>query len=191
MRAAGVLDQWLGGSESAIRLLFTRARASAPCILFFDEIDSLATNRSETSGISSDVFSRILSTLLNEMDGVSSADGRQGVLVVATTNRLHAIDAALLRPGRLEEHLFLDKPIPTDIVDILNIHLSRVSLNKDINLEEVSKVLYELGATGADIYGICNDACLQSIRFFDENADISSMTLMLEDINSSINIWKR
>ena len=86
---------------------------------------------------------------------------------------------------------YLDKPIPTDIVDILNIHLSRVSLNKDINLEEVSKVLYELGATGADIYGICNDACLRSIRFFDENSKISRMTLMLENINSSINIWKR
>ena len=102
VRASEVFNQWLGGSEATLRSIFSRARAASPCILFFDELDSLATNREGgDSDATSGVQSRILTTLLNEMDGITNAGGKQGILVVAATNRLDAIDAALLRPGRL------------------------------------------------------------------------------------------
>eukprot|EP00978_Attheya_sp_CCMP212_P021126 scaffold61301_cov45-Attheya_sp.AAC.6 len=102
VRASDILDQWLGGSEAAIRSVFSRARAAAPCILFFDEIDALASNRSDGDEDSTNVHSRILSTFLNEMDGVSSSTSTNApsILVVAATNRLSSLDTALLRPGR-------------------------------------------------------------------------------------------
>jgi SpoVK/Ycf46/Vps4 family AAA+-type ATPase len=105
VRAADILDKWLGGSEALLRSLFSRARAASPCILFLDEIDAIANNREEDD--TNDFTSRILSTLLNEMDGVSSAIQKSRVLVVACTNRLGSLDSALLRPGRLQEHFYL------------------------------------------------------------------------------------
>jgi SpoVK/Ycf46/Vps4 family AAA+-type ATPase len=116
VRASDVLDQWLGGSEAAIRSLFHRARGAQPCILYFDEIDAIASNR-EQEGTESDVSSRILTTLLNEMDGISSTSNT-GVLVLACTNRMQDLDAALLRPGRLEEHIELTLPTTEDLREI-------------------------------------------------------------------------
>ena len=118
VRAADVMDKWLGGSEATLRSLFTRARSAAPCILFFDEIDAIASNRASSDGVTADVMSRLLSTLLNEMDGISSSH-QSNVVVVACTNRLESLDAALLRPGRLEEHIALTLPSQFDSLAIL------------------------------------------------------------------------
>ena len=156
VRASDVLDKWLGGSEAALRSLFERARSAAPCILFFDEIDAIASNRDNT-GTEIDVSSRILTTFLNEMDGVSS-DGSSGVLVVACTNRVQDLDSALLRPGRIEEHVPLARPDQNDTHHILQLALGRVPIADDINLSDIAAVLFELNATGADIEGVCRDA---------------------------------
>jgi len=169
VKASDVLDQWLGGSEAAIRSLFARARSAAPCILLFDEIDALASNRSD-EGDSTNVHSRILSTLLNEMDGVSSSSGRGGVLVVATTNRLHAIDAALLRPGRLEEHIELRKPAVADIKAIFALRLAKASCASNVDTNALAVQLQERGASGADVEGICTAACLHAIRVASNNS---------------------
>lgn len=161
--ASDVLDKWLGGSEAAIRSLFQKARGAAPCILFLDEIDAIASNRNQ-EGSENDVSSRILTTLLNELDGVSSKRDTD-ILVLACTNRLSAIDPALLRPGRLEEHIELHLPTYEDILDMLQMHFSRTPFSNDeVRLRDVAQKLFNLEATGADIEGICRDAISFSIK---------------------------
>lgn len=163
--AADILDQWLGGSEAAIRSLFARARSASPCVLLFDDIDAIASNRDDDDKDSTNVQSRILSTLLNEMDGVSSHANRGGVLVVASTNRLSAIDTALLRPGRLEEHIELGLPSALDIEEILRLHLAKIHVdNIDVDTFELAKRLESVAASGADVEGVCTGACLRAIR---------------------------
>jgi SpoVK/Ycf46/Vps4 family AAA+-type ATPase len=190
VRASDVLDQWLGGSEAAIRSLFSRARAAAPCVLFFDEIDSLATNREDDEDGASDVHSRVLSTLLNEMDGVSS-NRRESILVVAATNRLSAIDAALLRPGRLEQHFLLDNPVADDIVEILASNLADTSLHPEINLMELAVMLHQLEASSAVVKGICTEACIHAMGRFDLESDVDNVALEMEDFDVAIVAWKR
>lgn len=172
VKATDILDQWLGGSEATIRSIFSRARSAAPCLLFFDEIDALAANREDTEsgGGNSDVHSRILSTLLNEMDGISNSV-QQEVLVVAATNRLTALDAALLRPGRLQEHVFIPLPTKSDCFDILTLRLKDWSVDGDLDLNQIAEDLFESGASGADIDGLCREASLHAIR---ERLDLSS-----------------
>lgn len=187
VRASDVLDQWLGGSEAAIRSLFARARAAAPCVLFFDEIDALATNRQGDSDVSSDVHSRVLSTFLNEMDGISSHAGKQGVLVIAATNRIDTIDAALLRPGRLEEHVCLTLPTVSDIMNIMNLNLAKVPLGNDVDLEHLAGDLFRLNGSGADIEGICREACLIAIK---RRRDCPQIKATMDDFDKAIRSWK-
>jgi transitional endoplasmic reticulum ATPase len=186
VRASDVLDQWLGGSEAAIRSLFARARGAQPCILFFDEIDAIACNR-EYGGAESDVSSRILTTLLNELDGISSS-GNSGVLVLACTNRLKDLDTALLRPGRLEEHIELKHPSLEEISEILQSQLTNVPLAKDLILDDFAEVLYELKATGADVEGVCRDACSLAIRSIGES---DSVVLTPAALDGALRAWKR
>lgn len=183
VRASDVLDQWLGASELTVRLIFTRARAAAPCILFVDGIDGLTSNREEGTGDSTNVHSRILSTFLNEIDGISNGDGSQRVLVLATTNQFDSIDGALLRPGRLEEHFFFDKPNLSDIIEILNIYLTSMPLDWDIKLGDIAKCLHELAASAADIRGICMDAGMHAIRRVSYDVDHSEITIKMVDFD--------
>ena len=167
--AADILDQWLGGSEAAIRSLFARARSASPCVLLFDDIDAIASNRNDDDGDSTNVQSRILSTLLNEMDGVSSQANRGGVLVLATTNRLSAIDSALLRPGRLEEHIELGLPSALDIEEILGLHLAKIRVHERVDVSDLAQRLESVAASGADVEGLCTGACLHAIRRATDN----------------------
>lgn len=169
VRASDVLDKWLGGSEALIRSLFAKARSASPCILFLDEIDSLAGNRQQQqgdddAGTTNDFSSRILSTLLNEMDGISSSGHKSQVLVIACTNRLESLDAALLRPGRLQEHMFLDLPNVQDLQEILALRLSGIPVDAGVSMEELSTTLFANGAMGADVEGLCREACMISMR---------------------------
>ena len=166
--AADILDQWLGGSEAAIRSLFARARSASPCVLLFDDIDAIASNRNDDDGDSTNVQSRILSTLLNEMDGVSSQANRSGVLVLATTNRLSAIDSALLRPGRLEEHIELGLPSARDIEEILGLNLAKIRVH-GVDFTDSARRLESVAASGADVEGLCTGACLHAIRRATDN----------------------
>jgi SpoVK/Ycf46/Vps4 family AAA+-type ATPase len=171
VRASDVLDKWLGGSEAAIRSLFSRARAAEPVILFFDEIDAIASNRA-TDGETSDVMARLLSTLLNEMDGVSS--GRQAnVVVVACTNRLDTLDAALLRPGRLEEHVLLQEPTARDAAHILRLNLARARLQDNVDLERIGTQLVSTGASCADLEGISRAAVMVALRRASVSTEVS------------------
>ncbi|KAL3943591.1 MAG: hypothetical protein SGBAC_002335 [Bacillariaceae sp.] len=169
VRAADVLDKWLGGSEALLRSLFARARAASPCVLFLDEIDAVAINREEDD--TQDLSSRILSTLLNEMDGVSSSVSTSRVLVIACTNRLQALDSALLRPGRLQEHFHLDLPNTEELLDILTLRTKTMPLSNDVALLDIARGLYEHGGTGADVEGLCREACLIALQQNSELGD--------------------
>lgn len=180
--ASEVFNQWLGGSEARLRSIFSRARAASPCILFFDELDALAANREGgDSDVTSGVQSRILTTLLNEMDGISNAGGEQSVLVVAATNRLDAIDAALLRPGRLEEHVLLSHPKSSSIREILRIHTTKMPIDVSVDLEIFSDMLEGSTASCAEIEGICRDACLIAIRRCSEVGMLDTLSVSTTD----------
>ena len=194
VRASEVFNQWLGGSEATLRSIFARARAASPCILFFDELDALATNREGgDSDVTSGVQSRILTTLLNEMDGITNAGGKQGVLVVAATNRLDSIDAALLRPGRLEEHVLLSYPDSSSIHEILKLQTVNMPIdNESVNLVELSDRLEKTQASCADIEGICRDACLIAMRRCgEENAQLNNLSVLGIDFYTAFHRIKR
>ena len=180
----------MGGSEAAIRSVFARARSAAPCVIFFDEIDALATNREESAEHnSSDVHSRVLSTLLNEMDGISNRESHEiasNVLVVAATNRINSIDAALLRPGRLQEHILLSLPTKQDCLQILMQKTKGWNLDEDVVVIDLAEKLCNIGASGADIDGLCREACLNSIQRLIENnpnEDNPTPIVTMEDFN--------
>ena len=162
VKASDILDKWLGGSEANIRSIFARARASAPCAILFDDIDALASNRDNTSG--ADIHSRILSTLLNEMDGISSDKNKKDIVVIGTTNRLEEIDAALLRPGRLHEHIYVDYPSVNDCVGMLKYFTRKMPLDNSLSIPQLAEVFVKSRVASFDVKRICRDACIEAIR---------------------------
>eukprot|EP00956_Cyclotella_meneghiniana_P005319 scaffold6698_cov72-Cyclotella_meneghiniana.AAC.4 len=184
VRSSEVFSQWLGGSEATIRSIFSRARAAAPCILLFDELDSLAMNREQdNSSAASGVQSRILTTLLNEMDGITNAGSSQSVLVVAATNRLDSIDSALLRPGRLEEHVLLSYPDSSSILEIFKMRTAKMPLHDSVDLVQWSEILSNASASCAEVEGLCRDACLIAMR---RCSDETSLTAMLSITDADV-----
>jgi SpoVK/Ycf46/Vps4 family AAA+-type ATPase len=127
VRSTELLSKWLGESERLLRRLFARARGCPPCVLFFDDLDALVGKRALEGGGSGSggggLETRLLTTFLSEMDGVASGGGAGGVLVLAATQNINALDAALLRPGRLQESLFVGPPTSAeDRAAVLAVH---------------------------------------------------------------------
>ena len=149
-------------------------------------------NRENDEDSSNDVHSRLLSTLLNLMDGVDTTSTETSkILIVATTNRLDAIDAALLRPGRFEEHILIELPKMNDILDIMNIFLEKVPLSPSLDLSEIAELLEELGASAADVRGLCSDACMHAIESANVTTDnAEDIYLDSEDFDAVIRRWK-
>jgi len=137
------LVQYVGESERAVRQVFTRARSSVPCILFFDELDALVPRRDDTSGEAS---ARVVNTLLTELDGL---DVREGIYVVAATNRPDIIDPAMLRPGRLESLVYVGLPTPSGRVKIMQALMRKLPINLQL-AEQASKERCN-GLSGADL----------------------------------------
>ncbi|XP_068641465.1 calmodulin-interacting protein 111 [Aristolochia californica] len=163
-----LFSKWVGESEKAVRSLFAKARAAAPSIIFFDEIDGLAITRGkENDGAS--VGDRVMSQLLVELDGLSK---RVDVTVIAATNRPDKIDAALLRPGRFDRLLYVGPPNETDREAIFRIHLRKMPCSSDVNLKELAHLTK--GCTGADISSICREAALAALE---ENLDASEVSM--------------
>ncbi|KAF8102067.1 hypothetical protein N665_0201s0356 [Sinapis alba] len=162
-----LFSKWVGESEKAVRSLFTKARANAPSIIFFDEIDSLASIRGkENDGVS--VSDRVMSQLLVELDGLHQ---RVGVTVIAATNRPDKIDSALLRPGRFDRLLYVGPPNEADREAILKIHLRKIPCSSDICLKELASVTK--GYTGADVSLICREAAIAALEESIEAEEIS------------------
>ena len=148
-----LLNKFVGESERAVRNVFSRARSSVPVIIFFDEFDALVPRRSGDG--MSEASSRVVNTMLTELDGVGA--GREGIYVVAATNRPDTIDPAMLRPGRLDAKLYVGMPDADGRVDILKTLCKRLKdLPFDNRMEEVAKACD--GFTGADLESLMKTA---------------------------------
>lgn len=149
-----LMSKWVGESEKGVREIFRRARQASPCVIFFDEIDSIAPNRG--GGIEGGVHSsaeRMVSQLLTEMDGIQET---HEVVVLAATNRIDMIDTALLRPGRIDKIVYVPKPDVKTRQKILEIHTKGKPLDRDVDLITIAEVTE--GFSGADISALANTA---------------------------------
>ncbi|KAI4167924.1 MAG: hypothetical protein LQ343_006794 [Gyalolechia ehrenbergii] len=151
-----LLNKYIGESERAVRQVFVRARSSIPCVIFFDELDALVPRRDDALSESS---ARVVNTLLTELDGLSN---RQGIYVIAATNRPDIIDPAMLRPGRLETLLFVDLPGEEERVEILRTLSRQLSIVFDDALAEVARKCE--GFSGADLESLLRRAGYSAIK---------------------------
>jgi transitional endoplasmic reticulum ATPase len=153
-----LLSKYVGESEKAVRELFRKAKMAAPCIIFIDEIDSIAYTR---NGDSSDsmVTERVVDTLLTELDGLG---GLKNVIVIAATNRPDIIDPALLRPGRFDKIIEIPMPDEAARLEILKVYLKRMPVAKDVDISELAKATE--GYTGAEIENLTREAGMNAIR---------------------------
>ncbi|CAI9268062.1 unnamed protein product [Lactuca saligna] len=154
-----LLTMWFGESEANVREIFDKARGSAPCVLFFDELDSIATQRGSSQGDAGGAADRVLNQLLTEMDGMSA---KKTVFIIGATNRPDIIDPALLRPGRLDQLIYIPLPDEESRYSIFKSALRKSPVAKDVDLHALAK--YTQGFSGADITEICQRACKYAIR---------------------------
>ncbi|WP_435097459.1 CDC48 family AAA ATPase [Halorubrum sp. N11] len=155
-----LLNKFVGESEKGVREVFSKARENAPTIVFFDEIDSIATERGKNSG-DSGVGERVVSQLLTELDGLESLED---VVVIATTNRPDLIDSALLRPGRLDRHVHVPVPDEDARRKILEVHTREKPLADDVDLDAIARKTE--GYVGADIEAVAREASMNASREF-------------------------
>ncbi|KAI8379984.1 P-loop containing nucleoside triphosphate hydrolase protein [Choanephora cucurbitarum] len=155
-----IFSKYLGETESRLRKIFATAKRISPCLIFIDEMDAIGTKRGFDMGNGGGgVNERVLSTLLNEMDGV---EGRQGVVVIGCTNRPDQIDDAILRPGRLDQLVYIELPSLADRIDIINTIMKRTSVADDIHPEELAKQTEF--CTGADLENLFREAGTVALR---------------------------
>ncbi|QLH74863.1 MAG: CDC48 family AAA ATPase [Methanomassiliicoccales archaeon] len=183
------LSKWVGESEKAVRETFRKARQAAPCIIFMDEIDSIAPVRGGSSD--SHVTERVISQLLTEMDGLESL---HNVVIIAATNRPDMIDPALLRPGRFDRLVSVGVPDLAARKDILRVHTRKRPLDPGVDLNELAEKMD--GYTGADIAAVVNEAVMMAIReFVAEGGELTKervgeMRLMKKHFDSALGHYK-
>jgi transitional endoplasmic reticulum ATPase len=168
-------SKWLGESERALREVFKKARRAAPCILFFDTIDAVAP-KFGADQFGTDVYQRILSQLLREIDNLRDV---KGVILLAATNRPERVEPALLRSGRFDYILQFAKPDAADRAAIMRLCCRRVPLAPDVDLEEFARRME--GLTGADIESLCKKATLLAIAEFQEGARVAPFVVLRSD----------
>ncbi len=152
-----LLSKWVGESEKGVREIFRKARQAAPCIIFFDEIDSIVPPRGKDLG--TNVTGRVVSQILTELDGL---DNLKDVVVVAATNRVDMVDPALMRPGRIDRILYIPNPDLEARKAIMNIHTRGKPLANDVDLDKLSELME--GYSGADIAATCDAASQSAIH---------------------------
>lgn len=146
VKGSELINMYVGESERAIRDVFRRARAAKPCIIFFDEIDSIGKSREK----SQDGGLNVVTTLLNEMDGIEAL---KDVFVIAATNRPDILDSALIRAGRFDSHVYVGLPTLEARKQIWQIHTRRMPLTADVDMQILAQRTE--GSSGADIKGLC------------------------------------
>lgn len=152
------VEMFVGVGASRVRDLFKQAQQSAPCIIFIDEVDAIGKSRDSRLG-GNDEREQTLNQLLSEMDGFDSS---KGLLVMAATNRPEILDPALLRPGRFDRRIIVDKPDLKGRVEILKVHSKDVKLDETVNFEEIA--LATSGAVGADLANMMNEAAITAVK---------------------------
>ncbi|NDB89970.1 MAG: AAA family ATPase [Thaumarchaeota archaeon] len=177
VRGPEILSKWVGESEKAIREIFRKAKTSAPCIIIFDEMDSLARMK---SGEEAGIGQTILSQLLTEME----ESGPSRVIVIGITNRPDLLDSSLLRPGRLEPVLYVQQPDEKGRLEIIKILTAKMPLSDKVNLEEIS--VSTQNYTGADLSALCREAGVHAMQNNAEKIDSADFAAALKKIRPSI-----
>merc|ERR1711973_119455 len=154
-----LLTMWFGESEANVRDVFDKARSAAPCVLFFDELDSIAKSRGGTSGDAGGASDRVINQILTEMDGMGS---KKNVFIIGATNRPDIIDPAILRPGRLDQLIYIPLPDDASRMSILKANLRKSPVAKEVDVPYLAKMTR--GFSGADLTEICQRACKLAIR---------------------------
>ena len=171
MSASSFIDMFVGVGASRVRDLFENAKKEAPAIVFIDEIDAIGKSRNSGPMGGNDEREQTLNQLLSEMDGFDA--DKSPVIVIAATNRPEVLDAALLRPGRFDRQVLVDKPDFKGRCDILKVHMKDVKIGKDVNIEDIARLT--TGLAGADLENIINEAALlagRKSKTFVEQADL-------------------
>ena len=153
------VEMYVGVGAARVRDMFQQAVNRAPCIIFIDELDALGKSRSGSSMGGHDEREQTLNALLVEMDGF---DSNSGVIVIAATNRPETLDPALMRPGRFDRHVLVDRPDISGREDILKVHVKNVKLDENVNLKEIASITP--GFVGADLANLINEAALLAAR---------------------------
>ena len=158
LSGSAVVEMYGGGGASRVRDLFKQAQQMAPCIIFIDEIDAIGKSRDSQLG-GNDEREQTLNQLLAEMDGF---DTNKGLLLLAATNRPEILDPALLRPGRFDRRIIVERPDLKGRVDILKVHAKDVRMDESVNLEEIA--LATSGAVGSDLANMINEAAINAVK---------------------------
>ena len=153
------VEMFVGVGASRVRDLFKKAKESAPCIIFIDEIDAVGRQRGAGIGGGNDEREQTLNQLLTEMDGF---EGNTGIIVIAATNRADVLDSALLRPGRFDRQISVDPPDVKGRLEILDVHARNKKLGEDISLDAIAR--RTPGFTGADLANLLNEAAILTAR---------------------------
>ncbi len=159
VKGPNLLSKWVNDSHAAIRKLFERARQVSPCIIFFDEFESIAGRRGFSSDGGSQENLKVINQLLAEMDGLEDL---KGIIVIGATNRPDMLDPAVLRPGRFDRFILVDVPDEESRLKILEVHTKNTPLAEDISLKDMAKLTE--GFVGADIHSLVIEAGMNSIR---------------------------
>ncbi|KAL0390554.1 UNVERIFIED_CONTAM: Cell division cycle protein 48 [Sesamum calycinum] len=176
-----LLTMWFGESEANVREIFDKARQSAPCVLFFDELDSIATQRGSSVGDAGGAADRVLNQLLTEMDGMNA---KKTVFIIGATNRPDIIDPALLRPGRLDQLIYIPLPDEDSRHQIFKACLRKSPLSKDVDLRALAK--YTQGFSGADITEICQSGSFYTHDIERERRRRENPDSMDEDVDDEV-----
>lgn len=180
-----LLSKWVGESEKGIREIFRKARQAAPCVIFFDEIDSLAPKRG--SDIGTHVTENVVSQILSEMDGLEEL---HGVMVVGATNRVDMIDEALLRPGRFDRIIEVPKPDAAGREQILLIHTKKKPLADGVDIKRLAQMSDGYG--GAELRAVANTAAMRALRrHVQDGEDIKDILITQRDLEDAIGSVRR
>ena len=152
------VEMFVGVGASRVRDLFKKAQETAPCIIFIDELDAIGKSRDSRYG-GNDEREQTLNQLLSEMDGFDSS---KGIIVLAATNRPEILDKAILRPGRFDRRIIVEKPDLKGRVDILKVHARNVRMDETVDFDEIAKATS--GAVGSDLANIINEAALAAVK---------------------------
>ena len=163
-----LLSKWVGESEKGVREVFRKAKQASPTVIFFDEIDAIASTRSSNDG-DSGVTKRVVNQLLTEMDGLEELED---VAIIAATNRPDILDAGLMRPGRFDRHIQVKEPDEKARLAIFEVHTKDMPLADDVDLEKLAK--HTEGYVGADIESVCREAAMLALRDNLETTEISN-----------------
>jgi transitional endoplasmic reticulum ATPase len=186
-----LISKWVGESEKGVREVFRKARAAAPCVIFFDEVDAIAPRR-KSGETDSQVTERVVSQLLTEMDGLEEL---KGVVVLGATNRPDIIDEALLRPGRFDRLLRIPPPDKAARIEILKIHTRKKPVAKDVDVAKLAELTE--GYTGAELAAVANAASIAAIKQYvkahgkEAEQGAGDLTITMRDFEEAIKETRR